>query len=389
MRRAETRAWVRTGGALSLVASPMLIGNALAQQGTEVSLDAATTSDLLRVDPDGANGGSAFANLTELSLSVGLPDALGGERGTLFLLAAYTSGDDPGALTGSAHAPSNLAADDDWRLLEAWYEQRFNGGHGAVLAGVYAVDSEFDAKATTEVFLNGAFGTGLDWSESGAAGPGIFPETGLGLRLRYTPAPSVTLMAAVVDGEAASGPLNARARLNRNEGAFLIGEIDYQPAGTAFSRFALGAWTYSEDQPTFDEAGTDDSHGIYGFWEGTLYRTRGEGSLILNGFLRGGLASKTTNPFGAYLSAGLSGAGLIPGRPDDSYGLAISRGDLSSDFRDTQPLPAAGETAIEVTYAAQLTENIMLQPSLQYLMDPVDAPGSNAFVYGLRISIGL
>jgi porin len=37
----------------------------------------------------------------------------------------------------------------------------------SVVFGLYAADPEFDVKETAGVFLSGAFGTGLELSESG------------------------------------------------------------------------------------------------------------------------------------------------------------------------------------------------------------------------------
>jgi porin len=370
--------------ALLLGTSPFTLG----AEGLELGL--ATTTDWMRVGSGGADEGDALANLTELSMLIDTESLWGHSGGTIFLFGAYTSGDDPGVLTGSIHAPSNLAADEDWRLLEAWYEQRLGDGRTAILGGVYAVDSEFDAKATAEVFTNGAFGTGLDWSESGAEGPGIFPQTGLGIRLRHAFNTQMSARVALVDGAPTGGSFSDRLRVGGNEGAFLISEFEYQPAGVAQHRFAAGGWTYSEDQERFDGRGdTDRSAGAYAFWEGTLYSDPENPGRTLSSFVRLGLSTEATNPVSEHLSGGIAAAGLLPSRSGDITGLGISHGRFSAWVADEVPGSADSETVVELTHAMQVTGHLLVQPVLQYLINPLDAAGKDAFLFGLRVSIGI
>jgi len=375
------------GGALlclPILSTPAASG----AEGVELGL--ATTTDYMRVSDGGIDEDDALANLTEASLLLDTEALWGHSGGTLFVFGAYTSGDDPGALTGSIHAPSNLAAEEDWRLLEAWYEQRSADGRTAVLGGVYAVDSEFDAKGAAEVFTNGAFGTGLDWSESGAEGPGIFPQTGLGLRVSRSFSPEVDVRAAVVDGAPSGGSFSDRLRLSSEEGAFLISELDYQPVGVRQNRFVFGAWTYTEDQERFDGDGDRDrSSGAYAFWEGSLYSHPERSEFSVGSFVRFGVSTEATNPVTQHLSAGLAATGLIPGRGDDMTGLGISYGRFSDWVADEVPGSSRAETAIELTHAMQITPHLMVQPVIQYYVNPLDAPGDDAFLFGMRFSIGL
>src|SRR6056297_3533391 len=154
-----------------------------------VLIEAANTIDVFASARGGVDGRDTVSNLFELAITADT-DALAGLRGgTLFFLGLGTHGDDPGSASGTVHAPSNLAADDAWRVLEFWYEQSLLADRAGLLFGFYAVDSEFDAKETAGVFLNGGFGTGLELSETGLNGPSVYPVTGLALRGRFQVTP--------------------------------------------------------------------------------------------------------------------------------------------------------------------------------------------------------
>lgn len=378
-----------SGRALGVVVVGLLLVTAsavaLAQGPESVTASFATTTDAFRVLDGGLETGGAVSNLTEFSLTVDSQALWGRPGGTFFLLAARAEGDDPGERVGSVHAPSNLAADDDWYLLEGWYEQRFAAGRAALLGGVYAVDSEFDARASAEVFTNGAFGTGLDLSETGMAGPGIFPQTGLGLRLRYALTPFTTLRVAAVDGEPMSGGLDEQLQLRAREGALLISELDYQPAAESLSRYAVGAWRYSEHQERLDgDTGGSRSWGAYGFWEGDLFAPAEEGERHSSAFVRAGASAPDTGAVNIHISAGVSVAVPFSGRVDDVAGIALSWASLSGDL-DAR---SGSESVLEVTYAFQAARWLRIQPVLQYTVDPVDSADGDALLAGVRLAIG-
>jgi porin len=346
-----------------------------------LQLSLGSTTDLFRNLRGGLEEGGTATHLGELSLQLDSEAVTGRPGGILFVLAARADGRFPAGLAGTVHAVSNLAAQDDWYLLEAWYEQRLAAGRSAVLAGVFAVDSEFDARVSAEVFTNGAFGTGLDLSESGAAGPGIFPVTGLGVRLRHSVSPFVTLRLAVVDGAPSAGVRRDQFTLDGDEGAFVISELDYQPAAAFPVRMVLGAWAFSRQQPRLEGEERGDSRGAYAFWEGELHGAEDEGTPRLSSFIRVGMAEQDTSPVELHYSAGLSVHAPLASRPQDTLGLALSRARLSSAL----PAVSRTESVVELTYAAHIAPWLTLQPVLQYALDPVDAEGRDAVMAGLRI----
>jgi porin len=366
---------------------------ALLERG--VMVEAANTTDLFASVDGGVSDDDTVSNLFELAVTADMGTLAGLEGGTLFFLGLGTHGDDPGGSSGTAHAPSNLAADDAWRVLEFWYEQSLLGDRAGILFGIYAVDSEFDAKETADVFLNGGFGTGLDLSETGLNGPSIFPVTGLALRGRLQLSPTLGLRAAIADGAPGDldDPTEFDVDLDADEGVFTIAELDWQPDGFEFLRFGLGGWRYSTDFERLDGRGEEDgSAGVYGFAEGLLFREPASEDQGLSGFVRLGRADDDVNRFGSYRGAGLVYTGLVPGRDEDVLGLGISSVANGDPF--VEAVRANGgrvqrrETVVELTYRASVRPWLSVQPVLQYAMNPDTDPAiDDHLALALRVGV--
>jgi porin len=316
-------------------------------------------------------------------------------------MALGTHGKDPGEATGSITAPSNLAANDTFKVFEAWYEQTLLNERIGVLAGLYAVDSEFDAKGTADVFLNGAFGTGLDLSETGLNGPSIFPVTSLGVRIRANLSEEITLRVAVLDGVPGDldDPRRTQIGLRNGDGLLILNEINYRPLLIDFLRFGLGSWLYTTDfddlvdtHPNGDPVRRDNSHGVYGFVEGVIFSETDAPDQGLSGFIRIGGADEDVNQIGNFYGAGLVYTGLIPSRDDDVLGLGVTVGVNGGKFKAARNMTGESvedaEIALELTYRAQVMPWFSFQPVLQYFINPGTDPALNdSIVGGFRYSI--
>ena len=173
----------------------------LAKRGVEIGI--ANWGDLMPVVSGGLERRTFYAGLFEPTLSVDLDRLLGWKGARIFVRGIGTYGNDPADGTESVQAPSNLANGvDTFKIFEAWIEQRCLDDTVALLAGLYAADTEFDVKETAGVFMNGGFGTGPDLSESGVNGPCVFPSSCVGVRVRYQPTPARYAQVAVLDGVA-------------------------------------------------------------------------------------------------------------------------------------------------------------------------------------------
>lgn len=372
----------------------------LAQSGIEIGLS--NTGDVFLIRQGGSED-ATYTNLFSADFSFDMEKLANMAGGSAYLWVVDTRGDNPADVIGSIHAPSNIAAAEAFRLLEAWYEQSAYDDRLGVLAGFYAVDSEFDVKQTTSVFIGGSFGTGLALSESGLNGPSIFPVTSFGTRVRYDVSEKVTTRLALLDGvpgkvddPTATGVLD----FSSDQGVFAIGEVDWETRSeSSFRRVVLGAWHYTtifddllDTEPDGSPVQRKGSSGIYGFIEGMIVPERGSPGQGLAGVVRVGVADDDVNQVAGYYGAGLVYRGLFPGRDHDLLGFGFSTAVNGDKYKQAQM--SAGqpvgdsETELVLAYLASVNRWLQVQPTIEYIIDPgTDPAADNAFLMGLRIGV--
>lgn len=372
----------------------------LLQDGLEIGL--ANTGDLLSVR-QGDTDKVTYTNLFEAGFAFDMEKLANLPGGSAYIWAVATHGDEPADLIGTIHAPSNIAAPDALRLLDAWYEQSAYGDRLGVLVGFYSVDSEFDFKETLGVFAGGAHGTGLDLSETGLNGPSIFPVTSFGTRIRFAFSDTLKARLAILDGvpgDPDDPTVTAKFKFGSDEGVFTIGELDYDfRAEDAFRRFVLGTWYYStrfddvlDTQPNGSPVIRDGSGGVYGFAEWLALRKPGTTDQGLAFAVRAGVADEDVNQVVTYYGAGVVYKGLLPGRDADSIGFGFSTAVNGDKFRRAQELAGQPvtkrETEWTLVYSAQVTRWLRLQPIFQYYDNPgTDPAAPSARVGGIRIEV--
>jgi porin len=175
------------------------------------------------------------------------------------------------------------------------------------------------------------------------------------------------------------------------DGGLLIAEANR--VGTRLRKLGIGTWRYTHEIERFDSGATgarDHSAGAYVLADMKLHTPEAEGDGGLSAFLRYGMASKSTNRFGAYTGAGLSYTGLLA--EDDQLGLAIARARNAGSYRTAQGVIGVdtntAETNFELTWRFALKEGLSVQPDLQYIRNPnTDPTLQDAFAIGLRFEI--
>lgn len=291
-------------------------------------------------------------------------------------------------IVGDSHGISNIDVDGSLRLYEAWLEQDF--GRGSIKAGIIDLSSEFDVNEIGSVFVNGAHGTGPDFSQVGEQGPSIFPTPGLGLRGRVTLTPNWTIRVGIFEGVPGDPdyPRRTVIRLGKNEGALVLAEAEFR-ADDRF-RFVLGYWRH-EGRDHGDPGVRTRSDGVYALVEGRIARM---GDHEISGFGRMGLADPDVQQFVRYHGAGLtiSGPILTKGGAPEAAGLAIGairNGDrfFREQLRFGDPYDRH-EFSFELTYRIEPTHWLALQPNVQYVINPGMSPDlGDAFVAGIRFQL--
>jgi porin len=297
------------------------------------------------------------------------------------------------------------------RLYNLWLQQKLFGDVLSVRAGMMNVDAEFLTSPNASLFMNNTFGWPV-WTSADLPGGGpVYPLSAPGVSARVNPGiDGVYVQAAVFSGDPAGGDGSNSPNtiipngtvVSFNGGAFIIAEAGYainQAKGAKGPPLAykLGGWYHTsnrfQDQrfandglSLADPAATgiplnhDGNWGVYGVADATLYQTRNGNRL--SGFARIGAATPgDRNLVALYVDAGLTYGGLIPGRDNDTAGIAVAYARIGNNARgldrDTQfftgnpafPIRSA-EVVMELSYQVQVAPWLTVQPDLQYIFNP-------------------
>lgn len=237
-----------------------------------------------------------------------------------------------------------------------------------------------------------------------------YPTAAWGARARYdTPSRVWTLQLAIYDGDI-EGKGGDPASRNHNvhgtswgfgdNGITLAGEVHYhlnRDSNSALpGTYKLGGyWMNGDFADVASTAGATTSGSAMGWLLGEqmLYRAKPGSDVGLWSF--GSLVfsfTNDTNPMPWYFNAGLVYEGLIPSRPRDRTGLAITSGwfgDEVNQARRAQGLAEKDyEAVIELNHAFNLGHGITIQPDIQYIIRPAatgDIP--NALAIGTKLVI--
>lgn len=322
------------------------------------------------------------------------------------------------------------------RLWTLWLEQKALDDKLAVKAGVLALDQEqFTITAPSSLFVGATFGYPDGLAVNLPAGGPIYPLSAPGVLVEYKPMPALQLRAAVLSGD----PTGHAGQMFPPEstphgtvigiggGALITAEavITPEPKEEGVpTRFRIGGWYHTGDQFADQRfasngaslaspisTGVPRNHtgdwALYGTAETILYRVPGTKDQGLAGFVRLAGLPAAQNLVSFYADGGFTYKGVVPGRPDDTVGIAVAyfgispaaraldrdtrlfNGDPSFPIRDH-------EIILELTYQAQITPWLKLQPDLQYWIHPGGnvlndngQPRRNATVIGLRTVLQL
>ncbi|MCE9609345.1 MAG: carbohydrate porin [Chthoniobacter sp.] len=321
---------------------------------------------------------------------------------------------------GDLFVLSNLDASDNVHLFELWLEQSWVAGKFSIRAGQIAVDQEFGFTEQGGLFGSSAFGW-FPIAGNNIAAP-IYPQGAPGVRLKLQTCEHSYFQVAVADGDVnpddgAGGESNPHGvKVRFDEGALIIGELGatWERNGRPGS-LKLGGWYHTADHPDVRWASNgrsladpscsgqprthDGNWGIYLAGEQIIWKdtTKGADNPAQVGlFSRLGFAPPDRNTLDFYAEGGVTGTGLIAGRPDDVCGIGVAFGKIG-DLRGLgwdhnrfinchDPVPDY-ELAIEADYRWKLCPGCTIQPSIQYILHPGGSHGvDDALILGLRTS---
>lgn len=340
------------------------------------------TADVWRNVSGGLGVGYTSLNKAQLS-ATWWADRFGDPGLRVHAQVFRTNGERLTSRTGDLQTVSNIEALSTNRLMEAWVEQGFGKPDhgGAVRVGLIDLNTNFDGIDPAALFIDSSHGIGPDLSKSGRNGPSIFPVSAFGAELTMTPSDRWTVRGGVFDGvpgDPGDPKAFAAVRLSASDGVLAIVQADRKLGKSA--QLSLGAWGYSTALPAISGGPDRTDRGVYGYLSGAVPGLEG-----VTGWVRAGWAAPEVQVVSGYLGAGLVKAEPLLGRKDDRLGLAVSHAVISGPARRARGL-ADAETTIEATYQLQVTEQLALQPDVQYVVHPSSRAGlHDALAFGLRV----
>ena len=384
-------------------------------------------ADLLGNTSGGVKQGATYEGRLDMQLDVDLEKLFGFKNAAIHVQGFEINGR---GLTGNntfdLFTTSNIEAYPSAKLYEAWYEQKFNDGKLFVRLGQLAADTEFFISQTSTLFVNSTFGFPAILAADLPNGGPAYPLATPGARLKYAPNDNIALLAALFNGDPA--------------GPFIPGQNAFLPqvrdgSGTLFRLqdapllFTEGQFMYNQGKDAKGLPGTikigyvhhfgnfqlqtvpggvyDVRRGndfAYAIIDQTIYRKPGTDDQGASVFVRASGGPSDRNLLDVYVDAGISYKGLLPGRPDDTFGVSGAYTRVSPDVSLQDQLSGAAPLVrdysglIEATYQYVVAPGFSLQPDFQYLIHPgahgvaipnlaFNEPIHDAAVFGLRATV--
>ncbi|WP_279598875.1 carbohydrate porin [Methylobacterium sp. J-076] len=288
------------------------------------------------------------------------------------------------------------------RLSELWLEQSLFDERLFLRVGQLSADTEYMVSQTGILFTNGTFGWPGIFAANMTDGGPAYPLSAPTLRVKYVPTPELSFQASLIDGTPGGG--NPRSgidpqRRNPNGTRFPLSDPPLAIAEASYAyntapgapgqpgTVTLGGWRRfgRVDALTPDPVSglgrrVSGDSSVYGVIDQTVYQEPDDPNDGASVFLRASASPGDRNLVDLYLDGGIAYRGLLPGRSDDTLGLAVAvariapaarRLDAIAAAQGTGPAPRrSAETVLEATYQAVLAPGIAVQPTVQYVIHP-------------------
>lgn len=376
-----------------------------------ITVELTHKSDLLANTSGGVARGAVVLMNSEAAVNMDLGKLAGWDATTAFIQYHVQHGNKSiNNYAGSFAGVDNIETGaSTGQFFQAWLQKNSADDSLSVLAGLYAIDSEFYVTDSCGLFLQPPYGMSAEMAPTGQNGPPVFPMGALAVRVKYASS-GYYVQGALTDGVPGNpnNPQGTHIRLDKGDGTLSIVEFGYTPQADEghYNKTAIGLWRYSaraDDLIDVDALGNPlrrRDQGFYVLAERTLRAEQNDPAQGLSGFFRFGTASKdidrglvdnapTVDWSG---SLGLTYQGLFDGRDDDSACIALTTSHASSKYRNAQLALGnvfdASETVVEITYRAQLQPWLVVQPVVQRIFNPnMDATLQDAWVAGMRLEV--
>lgn len=339
----------------------------------------------------GLDQGTSYVGRVHFTISLNTEYAGLWKNGEFFFNGVNMHGGNPTAKYIGDFQPisRNEAAPERTGLFELWYKHRFTNGF--VLIGQHDMNTSMGTSAYAGQSINSAFGMNPSITPNAGNAFSIFPRTMPTIYAQYRNLKfgqtSVTLQGAVYLGFAEDFE-NDRYNVKWN--------LD----GSTHSRFEahfirkrgiikLGAMYHSGAFPSVLDADLEVRRnvGFYLITDQLILPEDDESDQGLGVFLQLGSAPGEQNLVPLFFSTGINYKGLLEGRDRDNLFLGLVISSINNDVVRTMNTDNS-RSIIEANYAIAIGDHLVIQPDLQYLINPGANPLlKNSFSGLLRFSI--
>lgn len=355
------------------------------------SFEAAYIGDYVNTTAGTERPFNAYLGLIDIVLTFNTEKAGLWKGGELCFQIENTHGGTPSAdYVNDFQVFSNIENGDYTYLYMAWIKQRL--GKFSLLAGVHDLNSEFVTSEYGGLFINSSFG--IMPSIAANVPVPIFPKPGLGFITRFDATEQISIQTAIYDGDTGSledDPYNLDHSLNKEDGLLNINELQYISVNGK-GRYKVGFYYHTAEFMNYSDTTITKkgNYGVYFIGDQKLLPKAGDENKGLGAFLQLGWAPEKYNFNCLYIGGGLNYTGLFMNKRNDALGLGIAYAKVcDKNLNVYNSEYKTNETTIELTYSAQITENIAIQPDIQYIINPGALKDSNNALIGLlRLNIG-
>ena len=362
-----------------------------------IAIERTHKSDYLSNTSGGVQRGSVWLANTEAAISVDLGKHIGWNGTSAFIQYHAQHGNQPkdfnGSYVGSFAGVDNIETGNNAaQFFQAWLQKNLADDSLSVLAGLYAIDSEFYVTDTSGLFLQPPYGMSAEMAQTGQNGPPIFPMGALAVRVKYSVS-DFYIQGVLSDGVPGNPakPSGTYIKLDKGDGTLSAVELGYKPANedASISKTSIGLWNYTAPAADMVTGEPRSDRGAYLLAERTLMAEEGQPGQGLFGFVRYGMVNKDVYQADWSGSVGLHYQGLLDGRDDDEAGIAVTTSHASDKYRQLNASDSS-ETVIELTYRAQILPWMAVQPSVQRIINPnMNMAVSDASVVGVRVELAI
>ncbi|MDR0326699.1 MAG: carbohydrate porin [Planctomycetaceae bacterium] len=288
-------------------------------------------------------------------------------NGTFYVHSFFSHGNSPSRYIQDYQGASAFAYETPAQVSEYWYEHRFYNDALTIKSGKQDAGADFFYLESTADFLN----------SSATCVPTTYiptaPDNAWGVSGFLKLTEQLCFKAGIFDAQA-----DANTFWMSEEGkVYSAYQLEYH---TLLRRYFpgfiyAGMWYDDSDVDSMAKLGetVKGNHGFNFGFEQMLYRRhicRKDDLRGITMFFQYADSQRDRNELKGFWNLGFHWLGMFDARPEDALGFALNTAQFSAGYRAEEGLRYSQETAYEIFYKVQLTENVMIQPDLQYIVHP-------------------